>query len=415
MADNPQLPTELRRWRILALTQAALGPEIFSMAVLVLFFLRYAGFSFAEFSTFTAALFVLNWILEVPAGALADRFGRKRCLILGNLIYCAAMLLLIAASSRVSLILIALMYAVGGSLASGTFQAMMYEAFASRDAIPGFHAVVARSTGLSLWSAAAAAAIGGWLAGFSLVLPLIVDVIVLAGLTLFLLWGVPAQIPRASFTGDRQTVSKLLGTALRAASISRTWCLLALGCAITFACVRASFNTYQPLMLDAGIPVEYFGVTFSALIVLGGIAANLFSSTSKHWLDRGVIDFAIAGLFAAALAPSIWHSASPIFLLIGIAAHQLIRGIFPSYYSYRLNREIPEDLPARTTMLSLANLVRALLTALAVYAVGALTQAYDFSSAYRWINAAALCALTLLIITTRWPQSHVAAAHTPND
>lgn len=386
------------------------------MAILVIFFVEYAGFSFSVFSTFTASLFVLNWLLEVPAGACADRFGRKKCLIAGNTIYVGAIVLLVVANSHLSLAFVALMYAVGSCLASGTFQATMYEAFAARQATPQFHAVMAEATGLGLWGAALAATVGGWLAGYSLALPLLLDAAALALLTLYLLLRMPPATPRELSARAEPSLSirQVLASAWRITLTSPTLCVLFAGLAITFACVRASFNAYQPLMLDAGIPVKYFGAAFCGLVLLGGGVAKLFSKLPKPWLDRGYPELVVIAVFIAGLLPFALIEASPMLLLLSVAAHQLVRGIFPSYYSYRINREIPSDTPARTTVLSIANLIRALLTALAVFGIGALAENVDLTTAYRLINTLAIAALIVLVTLSHRSRDNVGTSH-PSD
>ncbi|WP_174995928.1 MFS transporter [Pandoraea iniqua] len=386
------------------------------MAILVIFFVEYAGFSFSVFSTFTATLFILNWMLEVPAGAFADKFGRKKCLVAGNTVYVGAIVLLVFAQSYLSLAFVALMYAVGSCLASGTFQATMYEAFSARQATSQFHSVMAETTGLGLWGAALAATVGGWLAAYSLALPLLVDAVALALLTLYLLLRMPPASTQAPSGRVKPSLSirKMLTSAWRITLASPTLCVLFAGLAITFACVRASFNAYQPLMLDAGIPVQYFGVAFCVLVLLGGGVAKIFSKLPKPWLDRGYPELAVIAVFILGLLPVALLGMSPIFLLLSVAAHQFVRGVFPSYYSYRINREIPVGTPARTTVLSIANLIRALVTAIAVFGIGGIADDLDLVTAYKWINSLAIAALIALVIFPRSPGKNVDTPH-PSD
>lgn len=114
----------LKRWRTLCYIQAVLSLEAFLAPVLIMFYTSYAGFTFEQYSAIIALIFVFLWMLEIPAGALADKYGRKRALIAGNGVYLSAMICLVMQSHSVPGWLIALLFAFGGSLSSSTFQSM---------------------------------------------------------------------------------------------------------------------------------------------------------------------------------------------------------------------------------------------------------------------------------------------------
>lgn len=89
-----------------------------------------AGLSPAEIS----ALFVL-WslstvIVEVPTGVLADRFSRRRLLVAGPLVAGAGFALWTFAPSFLSFAAGFVLWAIGGSLRSGTTQALVYDELA---------------------------------------------------------------------------------------------------------------------------------------------------------------------------------------------------------------------------------------------------------------------------------------------
>lgn len=402
MPHDAMSPAELKRWRLLAYVQAAVGFEAFSMATLVVFFVEYARFSFEAFSMFTASLFILLCLFEIPAGAIADRFGRKRCLVLGNAIYACGMAGLLTSRNTAALPWVAVLYAAGSALASGAFQSMMFDRFLAAEATEQFHAVMARTTGIGLWASAIAAFVGGAMAAISLALPLTVDALLLVFLTLVLWWKVPSvqrgqkhdqlpvgkPAPQSRDAPSTHSLRELLGLALQLCANSRVWCLLILASAFTFAGIRASFNLYQPLLRDASIDVKWFGAIFGCLALCGGVCSQLFSGIKRSWLDKGHIELVIIVLFIASISLAVLNWTDPLILIGCIAAHQIVRGLYPSYYSYRLNQAIPPAHPARTTLLSMAQWARALFSAVAILCVGKLAASTDMATSYIVLNVA---------------------------
>lgn len=89
-----------------------------------------AGLSAAEISALFALWSVSTVIVEVPTGILADRYSRRRLLVAGPLVTGAGFALWTFAPSFLSFAAGFVLWAIGGSLRSGTNQALVYDELA---------------------------------------------------------------------------------------------------------------------------------------------------------------------------------------------------------------------------------------------------------------------------------------------
>jgi MFS family permease len=378
----------LTHWKRLCYLQAGLALEAFSAPVLVLFYMSYAGFTFAEYSSIISLIFVFLWLLEIPTGALADRYGRKNALVAGNIVYLAAMSCLVALGHRVSPWLIALLFACGGALANGAFQSMMFDVYVSRGRDADFHTVNARATSLSMLSGGAAAVAGGWLAARSLAWPMYVDIGVLAVLTVaFVVW---LEEPMRGSGVRRARVVEIVRDGVVGCVSNRPLLIAILIAAAAFACLRTGFNFYQPLLLGAGANVETIGWVFASLYGCSALAAYAFSHIRQSALMSKLPLIALVLIFviAAAVLALPAATASMACVLFAIVCHQVVRGIVPSYTGYRINRSLPPDAVNRTTILSAASLVRALWAALLIWIGGLVAESVGFGRTFVLLSAA---------------------------
>jgi EmrB/QacA subfamily drug resistance transporter len=155
------------RWRIMAVLAA-----VAFMAQLDLFIVNvalpvigrsYAGPSLSGLSWVLNAYAIIFAALLVPAGRLADHFGRRRFLLVGVAVFTLASAACAAAPTLGALVAARAVQAVGASLIVPTSLGLLYPAFAKRQ-----HAMV-----VGIWAGVAAVAgtagppIGGLLVGVS--------------------------------------------------------------------------------------------------------------------------------------------------------------------------------------------------------------------------------------------------------
>ncbi|HEY1212643.1 MAG TPA: MFS transporter, partial [Bryobacteraceae bacterium] len=258
----------LTRWKWLCYLQSLFALETFIAPVLVIFYTQYAGFSFSQYAVLMSYIFLLSWAFQLPTGALADKYGKKRALIFGNVIYVLAMLSLVVLGSRMPIFATAALFSLGGALSTGAFQAMMFSAFAAAGQEHEFNVVNARGNSLALFGGAVGAALGGLLANVSLALPMIVDIVVLSLTTIVLSIAIKSMPEKR--TVRPVSLNLIALDAVRAAFGSRRLLASILVSAIAFAGVRTGFNLYQPLLASSGLDLSQLGV------VVGGF--SLFSA-----------------------------------------------------------------------------------------------------------------------------------------
>lgn len=387
----------IRKWKQLCYVQSFFGLETFTAPILVLFYTRYAGFTFADYSSLMSLICIFLWIFEIPTGAFADRFGRKLSLIVGNCIYLSAMICLLCFKNEISVFLLAFLFALGGSLGSGPFYSLMYQAFAAYGQQATYHTIVARGTSVALFGAAIAAAVGGALAEYALSLPMLVDIAILALVTLFLLWRLPGIVPLFD-SGDGKKLlterfSQILKSGLNEVVSSKTMMIIIFLSAIIFACLRSGFNLYQPMLSNNGVPAYEIGLLFAAFLMFSSGVAYLFSYASKKLImSKSPVLFSACLIIISAVFA---YLPGVLWIAIAILCHQIVRGVSPSYFSLLLNREITHTSQSRTTVLSVASLISAIFSALFMYVIGAVAEGIGFSQAFTWLSIAS--ALLLIV------------------
>lgn len=99
----------------------------FFSGVLIPFFMVWGGISFAQVMILQAIFTFSIFMLEIPTGAVADRFGRKISLALSGFIGVIACLVYVAYPNFWVFALSEFIFAMGFSLASGADQAMIYD------------------------------------------------------------------------------------------------------------------------------------------------------------------------------------------------------------------------------------------------------------------------------------------------
>lgn len=123
------MPPEARRLSRLAVSWAALADTIPLYALYALLFAD-SGLSQGQISILFIIWSAVGFAAEIPTGALADRFSRRSSVIASTLLTATGFLLWIVSPGFTSFAVGFVIWGLGGALASGAFEALVYEGLA---------------------------------------------------------------------------------------------------------------------------------------------------------------------------------------------------------------------------------------------------------------------------------------------
>jgi MFS family permease len=117
------------------------------------------GLSGTQISVLFMIWSVTGFVAEVPTGALADRFSRRAALVAAGVLQAAGYLLWVLAPGFPGFAAGFVIWSVGGALASGAFEALLYDGMVAARAESAYPAVYGRSEALELLAQLPAAGI----------------------------------------------------------------------------------------------------------------------------------------------------------------------------------------------------------------------------------------------------------------
>jgi len=338
----------------------------FLSAVTIPFFTVWGGLTFSE-TMLLQSLFIFSWaVFEVPTGAFADRFGRKKSIILGCFLVASAAFIYGSVPNIYVFMLGEALWALGLSFISGADEAIIYDTLKTLRRQNDSKSVFARySMALSL-AFIIASPIGSIIAvKFGLNYPMLFTGIpvAFAGFVAMTLKEPKRKISRTKkhyFAIVRESVSYLRNhPKLRPLVIDSI-----LGGTILYYILWL----YQLMLAKSGAEVFQYGWIASGMnlfsIILLSQIARLESFFGKKTLIRATVLIPGIAFIAAAFTKNMAFTIVLIFAIMGFRG--LRTPLFSSYFNVHISSG------KRATMLSSISMIGRILAAALNVIIGAM-------------------------------------------
>jgi MFS family permease len=327
----------------------------FFSAVLTPFYTEWGGLTLAQVLLLNSWFMLCSFLLEVPTGTVADRFGRKTSLVLGSAIASCAVLFYTSRPALPVFLLAEAMLACAYTLHSGADEALAYDSLAAAGQEGRAKAVIARMESFKLAGIVLGSVAGGWVAArFGLTGPM--RAYAVPGLLSCLL-ALTLREPRGAQGEKRLSYWRVLEEGGRLFLSHKVLLLLTLEMVLVNALVWGLIWLYQPALLRAGFPLPKLGLVHAAscigqILLLSRVETlERLAGSKRRFL---VLGGAAAGLslIAAGLGrtPLVLVPAIVLAFTFGLSRAPL--------FSAYMNRYIPSH--TRATVLSMASMLRTL-------------------------------------------------------
>jgi MFS family permease len=327
---------------------------LFHIAIMVLFY-QERGLSFSQIMILQSFYYFAKVLSEVPTGALADRFGRKKSLVIGSFCHSFAYLLIFLSRSFLLFNLGEIIAGISMSFAYGADSALAYDSLKDLGREKEYQKVEGNGHSMRLLAFAIFAPMGGLLATVNLALPYLASSVVIFLSGLLALTFVEPGRERSMFQGSMPKVRKKyyheirrsLDLMLRERKI--LW--LVLFFSLVFLATRLGFWTYQPYMKKVGVPLSVFGVVFACFHFFAALFskyADKIEKTLKENLTLLIMpSLVIVSFVLMSRFLFLWSIGFILLQQISMATHE------PILKNY-LNRHTSSDI--RATMLSVQHM-----------------------------------------------------------
>lgn len=359
------------------------------MPIWIVYLLEEQGFSFSKITLIGVPFWIIVAFGQVPAGAVADRWGRVWSLRAGALMYAAAMVSFGLAESF-SLIMVSwVLWAISFTLVTGADSALLHDSLKADGREHDFEKMAGRTFAVRSVALVAATLIGAPIASATDIRVPIFLGPVASGAALLVAFTLrePPRWEHAQRLSYRRTFSTALATVRERPAVMYVLPFMA----VLLAGTMTSEYLLQPFLLSHDVGV---GLGFSALQVPVRVAAVLGAMGAFWWVLRvgearallSLPILAIVGYVGLAAINSL--GAVGFFMFVGFVR----AGALPLVEGY-INRRVPSD--QRATVLSLNHMGFALLVVPMLPLIGFTADEVSLNTTFA-VAAAALAVMATL-------------------
>ncbi|OUO49224.1 MFS transporter [Parabacteroides sp. An277] len=341
------------------------------MPIIVLFYEEH-GLGLHDVFVLKSVYSVAAVALEIPSGYLADVWGRKRCLLLGCLLFFGGYACYSFTSTFAAFLCAELLLGMGQTLVNGADSALLYDTLLRHKREGEYFRYEGRMTMVGNFAEATAGILGGLLAVCSLRYPFYAQACVA-------FMGIPAALSLQEFTrvGQVQNPWKEMARIIRYSLVTdRALCSNILYSGAIGAATLTMAWFVQPFLMHINTPTKWFGIIWTVLNLTVGVAALGSDRIQRKWgmaRMNGFILVMVAGGYVALAFQLTWAGLGVLFLFY------IVRGLATPVLKGYINQLTFSEM--RATVLSIRNFVIRLMFAGVAPFVGWLNDTYSLRAA----------------------------------
>lgn len=343
---------------------------LFTVAILLPFYVS-IGLKSSDVFLIQAIFALTVAIFEVPSGYIADLIGRKKTLIISEIMAIIAFAIYSQANGFAAIAISEILLAISYSLYSGVKEALIYDSLLILEEQGSYQKKSGIAGSIGYFAEGVSCIVGGLLATISLRLPFYAQLVTTVMALIIIMTLIEPARKRPQEHHVENFKKAFFGIWMKDRRVLWSSLLFAVISSITFCSVWFSQILYQ----QRGLDVAWFGLLFA----LGSFAVSLGSAISHRLQTRipewGQYVFIILLVIVGYIGMNFSSWWAVVFTLIP----RMAWGILTPLSLDVTNRMIDSDL--RVTVLSIRNMCdRLVYVALAPLMV-LVTERYSFSSA----------------------------------
>ncbi len=313
-------------------------------------------------------------LLEVPSGYIADKLGRKFCLIAGSGVWLMGWLFYCVGSSFTAFAIAEILSGVAGSLISGADTAIAYETLLQLGQESSYRTLEGRLVAIAGVSEAVCGIVGAAIAEINLVYPFYLQTVCLViyfGLALTLIEP-KRHLPVANAQHIESLKTIVVDVFLKRPSLRWLILLSSTFSTASFLIVWLSQGYFKQINL----PIAAMGIGWAVFHLLMSLASiNALQLETALGIKKAFLVLVLLLAFSYILLGSINSIGGIAF----IAVIYMVRGLKSPLILNLINQQIPSTI--RATVLSLNSFTFHLGFALIAPVIGAIASARSLSSA----------------------------------
>ncbi len=339
----------------------------FISAVLVPFFIDWAGITFTQIMILQSWFMLWIFILEIPTGTLADYFGRKNSLVLACIINIIAAVVYASIPNFYVFLFGEFLWAFSLALVSGSDEAFVYDTLKKAKETKRSKEVFAKLESFGLAGILTGAPLGSIIAAkLGLRMPMLLLVV---PFTIAALVASTLREPKITKKAKQKKYITILKDGIRFFSKNKILQILTLDMVVILSVGYFMIWLYQPMLKQAGLGIAYFGIVHASFVISQILIINNYRNLENLLRSKKRLLFFTAFVTGIMFIIGGLTTYLPIVLLVIIVGGGFALSRRPLFISY-MNKYIPSQ--KRATVLSTISMFRRLALVIANPIIGML-------------------------------------------